>query len=316
MLVNNQRVRRQFTTQKEAEAFEKNAYKVLDQIPNDQQIGKLWKKWSRSMYGNTDNERNAFRISDELIQRLGPLTQVSDISSKVVSRLVDDLRAKGNINNTINTKMSILSKLLSKAKQEEMIDTVPHIPFFKPDQGRVRALTADEEQAILSRLPDTSRHFAYFLLYTGCRPSEARRIRWEDVTDGQVTYWKTKTKVARTVPLTSPAEQALSYTRALGWPTPWGRIVYQTFMFHWRKAKAEVGLADDAQATPYVMRHTCATRLGKAKMDPIRMAEWMGHARLDQTRKYTHLDVDDLRGGADALEAFAKVRRSDTSSDS
>lgn len=305
VLVNNRRVRRQFQTRKEAEAFEKNAYVLLDITPNDRVISKLFRKWSRSLYGNTPNEKNALRIADELVARLGPSTQISDLSGRVVSRLVEQLREKGNCNNTINTKMSILSRLLNHAKHEEVIDNVPHIPFFKPGKGRTRALTPDEEQALLSHLPDASRAFATFLLYTGCRPSEARRIQWSDVTDDAVTFWKNKTDNPRTVPLTKPASEALAYARLQGWKTPWGGIVYQTFTLHWRKAKAAIGLADDKQATPYVSRHTCGTRLGKAGIDPIRVANWLGHTRLDQTRAYTQLNVDDLRAGADVLERIA-----------
>jgi integrase len=304
-LVNNRRIRKQFATRAQAEHFEKNAYAIVDETPTSQQIGKLWRKQSRSLWGNTANEKNAFRIADELIERLGPSTQLSDVSGRVISKLVEDLRKHGNTNNTINTKMSILSRLLTTAKQQEMIDNVPHVPFFTPGEGRIRSLTEQEEQDILAHLPDISRAFATFLLYTGCRPSEARRIGWEDVSADSVTFWKTKTGKPRTVPLTSPAAGALAYARSQGFSRPWEGIVYQTFLSHWRKARAAVGLADDPQATPYVMRHTCATRLGKAKLDPIRMANWLGHARLDMTRRYTHLSVEDLQGGADALERFA-----------
>jgi site-specific recombinase XerC len=61
-------------------------------------------------------------------------------------------------------------------------------------------------------------------------------------------------------------------------------------------------LGHDKQVVPHVLRHTCATRLSKAKTDPLRMQEWLGHSTLQMTARYTHLDVSDLRIGATALE--------------
>jgi len=60
----------------------------------------------------------------------------------------------------------------------------------------------------------------------------------------------------------------------------------------------------DEQVTAHTLRHTFATRLVRGRVDPITVAELLGHARLETTRAYSrptqqdraealsHLDVD------------------------
>jgi site-specific recombinase XerD len=49
-------------------------------------------------------------------------------------------------------------------------------------------------------------------------------------------------------------------------------------------------IADDAKIeefTPHVLRHTFGTRLVREGHDLVAVAELLGHARLDQTRRYS-----------------------------
>jgi hypothetical protein len=105
------------------------------------------------------------------------------------------------------------------------------------------------------------------------------------------------------VKLVSAGVHGLTNAVSQGYNRPWASIPYDTFIKKWRKAKADAGLEKDKQVVPHILRHTCATRLGKGNLDPLRLQQWMGHSSLDMTRRYTHLGVNELRKGIDLLEA-------------
>lgn len=71
----------------------------------------------------------------------------------------------------------------------------------------------------------------------------------------------------------------------------------------WNEAKAEMGLADDRDLVPHVLRHTCASRLVKGGIDIRRVQMWLGHQTLTMTMRYAHLATFDLDNCVAVLEA-------------
>jgi integrase/recombinase XerC len=61
----------------------------------------------------------------------------------------------------------------------------------------------------------------------------------------------------------------------------------------------QAGLDDDG--TAHVLRHTMATTLVRGGADLVTIAEMLGHARLDQTRRYTLPTAEDRRSALDLL---------------
>ena len=52
--------------------------------------------------------------------------------------------------------------------------------------------------------------------------------------------------------------------------------------------RAEIALKDDKQFLVHALRHTCCTRLVSAGTDLRTVMEWMGHASLDISQRYSH----------------------------
>lgn len=63
-----------------------------------------------------------------------------------------------------NRKLSIISKLLSRAYQKGQIDKVPYIERQPESQGRVRYITPEEEEEIHTILYTTLTHNSDLLL--------------------------------------------------------------------------------------------------------------------------------------------------------
>lgn len=296
------RKRISFSTRKQAEAFEANPIPILKRGEAANTVGNLFPLYTKDHYGEAKDWDNAERISKELVKRLGANTPVTDITSRTIEELVMTLRAEGNKPATINTKLTKLSVLLKKAHRLEAIETLPRITLQKGAGKRDRFLTPEEESRLFNSLAPQWRSLCMFLLYTGCRYSEAINLRWADIHDNKVTFWETKGGKPRTVVLPFKARVALRWAKHRGMVGPFTGYAYETLRNHWRKAKKAAGLEHDPQVIPHVLRHTCASRLVQRGVSITRVQKWLGHATLDMTMRYAHLAPDDLDIAAAVLD--------------
>ena len=77
----------------------------------------------------------------------------------------------------------------------------------------------------------------------------------------------------------------------------------------WNEAKAEVGLGEDTQVVPHILRHTCASRLVQGGIDIRRVQMWLGHQTLQMTMRYAHLATNDLDSCVNVLDRDRCRRR-------
>lgn len=295
--IGTKRVRQTFKTKAEAEAFEKQAVSIAD----TKNVGTILPQLATELWAEKKSWVDADRITKEWVRRLGPELPVYSITDTKIDTIIADLRAEGNARQTINNKLTRLSKLLKRCHRKRLIPSMPFIELQTGYSGRIRFLTTEEEERLFSYLPENEYYFARFLLFTGCRVGEALALEWRDVADTGVTFWVTKGNKARTIPLTTPVLEALAYFRG-GNSTVFSHINYSTFLKRWNKAVAKTGLADDSQVVPHVLRHTCCSRLVQRGVDIRRVKEWMGHASINTTMRYAHLAPKDLEQVANVLE--------------
>ena len=88
-------------------------------------------------------------------------------------------------------------------------------------------------------------------------------------------------------------------------PGPFSEIDQQRFRIAWHNAKDAVGLGDDKDVVPHVLRHTCASRLVQGGIDIRRVQMWLGHQTLTMTMRYAHLASHDLDMCVPVLERAA-----------
>jgi integrase len=262
-----------------------------------------------------DDGRHKYNVSsfigeiDEIL--LGE--RFSAFDQGTLDDLVGTLRQRGNSNATINRKMAALSKLLRKAYKMGDIHSLPEFRRQKERAGRIRFLERDEEarlfEAIRSRSEDAWR-LSVFLVDTGCRLGEALGLIWNDVHEGRVSFWITKSGRSRTVPLT---ERALAIVCAGSEGRhrkgPFAMLNQPQYRAVWNAAKGEVGLGGDDQVVPHILRHTCASRLVQGGIDIRRVQMWLGHQTLQMTMRYAHLATHDLDGCVTVLEPHPTRKR-------
>ena len=242
------------------------------------------------------------RHKDNVKSFLGEIDEIflnkrfSTFGQEILDGLIGTLRERGNSNATINRKMAALSKLLRKASKMGDIHSLPEFRRQKERSGRIRFLEIEEEERLFAEIRLRSEHYwqlSVFLVDTGARLGEAIGLHWNDIHDGAVTFWLTKSGRSRTVPLTQRVRDVL---KSMGRTRsgPFAGIKQYQFRQVWHEARADIGLAGDVELVPHSLRHTCASRLVRGGVDIRRVQMWLGHQTLQMTMRYSHLATHDL----------------------
>ena len=309
-------VRRSFDTEREAEYWLAQAKAARDAgLPLPDAKGASGKTEHhlkpfiddvfRDLFGGNADVIKYEYMRDELVGYFGADKLLAKITTADVDKYSQWLEEeKRNGSSTINRKLSFLSKILRKAASRELIDKMPVITRRKGRKGRKRFLTAKEERDMLKTFRELGFEESYwrcaFMIYTGARDGEVRNLQWTDI-DGRKVTLDGKTG-HRTLVMPERAMEAIRWSREQGNLRPFP-ISYEQFKSEWDTVAERLGLSEDRTWVPYVMRHTCASRLVQRGVDLRRVKDWMGHSTIHMTMNYAHLAPRDLDVCAEALDA-------------
>ena len=260
-----------FDTQASLSPYERHYQYRLSSSPSEVKetsLKILFGKYGDILWNNGSHKYNVTNFIGELNDLL-EVPSFSVFSQEMLDELIGKLRKRGNSNATINRKMAALSKLLRKANKMGDVHSLPEFKRQKESAGRIRFLDHDEESALFSQIRSHSElyaRFCIFLVDTGARLSEGLDLRWGDLTDTRATFWVTKSGRSRSVPLTRRAALAITASDRRK-PGPFSDIDQQRFRTAWHQAKEVVGLGDDKDVVPHILRHTCASRLVQGGID-------------------------------------------------
>ena len=158
--------------------------------------------------------------------------------------------------------------------------------LIKPKHDRKigSALNLEELQAFLQAIEDHRlKPFFLFLLYSGCRRSEALNLQWQDIDreNKVIAVHGTKTATSdRIIPLLPDCEKILDSIKQRGKKVFNHRADYVSKAF--KKICPNHKLHD--------LRHTFATRCLECGISLKVVQKWLGHSRLETTASiYTHI---------------------------
>ena len=205
-----------------------------------------------------------------------------------------------------NRALSYLSKALSLAVRRGDIPANPAsgVRRFR-EKPADRYLSKLELARLAAELgSDVHSRALRFLLLTGLRSSEARGLRWRDVSPDGLEAELVDTKTgARTVAL-SPAAVACMGARGDGYVFPGrdgGRMDSGELWRAWKRVRAAAGL-DGVRI--HDLRHTFAALQVQAGTHVEVIRSLMGHASITTTQRYMHAGREQE---AHALDAVAKM---------
>ncbi len=184
----------------------------------------------------------------------------------------------------------------------------------RPGQAR-RDMTRDEFQKILRATTNAERKHPYrkltpaarfrqvliYLYFTGCRPSEAAKLRWSDVNfedsvvilEGHKTARTQSEPEPRIIPLDLVIVKLLRFLKARDEgehvfvtfkKTPWTK---DTLVQRMIRARTKAGVSNEAKL--YGIRHAFGTRGVLRGLDLKSLSAVMGHTTTRVTERYVHI---------------------------
>lgn len=314
LIVEGQRIRRQFATEAEANAWlMESKAKLLRGEPVDRGNNPLstrtWSELRRATHSRfwqgSKGEHTAYINSIRAVKHFGPESPVRNLNAEDIDEYILTLEAEGNSNGTINRKLAALSKMLRFALERDWISKLPAMHRKKEYEGRIRFLTRDEELLMVKTLEhlgfERYAKLCVFLIDTGARVGEVLGLEWKDVQNDKATFWDTKNGKARTVPLTKRIQEMLAAMFVSG-KGPFADINQSSFNKVWNRMKHLIGLGEDSQFVPHALRHTCASRLVQAGVPLLTVKEFLGHKSIQVTLRYAHLLPQNLMDATKKLE--------------
>ena len=266
-------------------------------------------------------EKNFRLLTETKEYKLPKALPLYAIDNGVVRDALDVMRDLEQLSgSTINQRLSLLSVLFDFAVDDMGIDDLqkPRIKRQKPSQGRTKRYSHDEEfraikwclehsdvQPKLSIMAD----LIPFLADTGFRLSEALNLEYSRVNFelNSLTVLITKNKKPKAIPMTDRVRSILLSRKAQGVSTmPFGELDSNQADKLWVKIRNAIGLADDKEAVLHSFRHTTASRLADADVNPFAIMKMLGHSNIQTTQGYTHMSSKGLTSAVESLNRGTK----------
>lgn len=211
---------------------------------------------------------------------------------------------------TVNRFLTSFRAVLNKAQNEwEWVDRVPKVKALKGTVSRVRWITREEADRLISHLPSHLAAMAEFSLQTGLRRANVTHLEWSQVDLARKTAWihggQAKNGKALAVPLNDRAIQILlkqkgeqSRERRL---QKWvfakaGKPIHQTSTKAWRDA---LNLAGIDNFCWHCLRHTWASWHVQSGTPLHVLQELGGWSSIKMVQRYAHLSGEHLREWVD-----------------
>jgi integrase len=248
------------------------------------------------------------------------ITPIRVEAYKSALRKIDSKYKRPLASSTINRYLQVLSRVLSMAFENGVIDSNPmeRVSRLREPEPRERFLNqhaSDEEERLMNALAVYGEHavgLAELDLEVGMRLGELLNVTWRHLERDVIFIMQTKTDKPRVVPLTKRALEILKNLRQdapneerIFDPKRTGRKRRQ-LMACFQAAVKAAGISDFHF---HDLRHTFATRLRAANVHPYDIADLLGHAVPEGetrgtrvTRGYAHAVPQRLRDAVNNLE--------------
>lgn len=276
-------------------------------------LSQAFTRADREHFVHGKNRRHTSIIMRQLECKFGPTTLLRDVDRPAIMLVVEAWSKEGLAHGTINRKLSVLGRVFKLALDwtDSGVKEVPRMPKMKESKGRTRVLTQVEQVTIAKLLSNSQLHQDLFhvLLDTGMRLGEALGLQHTPVDDNivasrilkelhavsecnlqkrKIHIWVNKGNRPRTIPMTDRVFAILEQRTA---QLIFGELTGDSVSKQWKRIQTELG---DKDLSAHVCRHTCATRLWELTGDIYLVKEWLGHASVTTTERYTHLSSSRL----------------------
>jgi integrase/recombinase XerD len=211
---------------------------------------------------------------------------------------------------TLNRKLSSINAFFSFCHKQDFIYEKIKIPMAKIPKNLPKYISREEildginliDRSTLMGLRDYA--LILFLYASGCRISEALSVQRGDIVEGWLRIRFAKGEKERVVPLAPVATQALDrYLKEQDMSSTYIWLNYRgeqlSRISAYKIVKKYLGVS------PHVLRHSFASSLIIGGADLRVVQELLGHASLETTQIYTHIQKQNLQ---DTMQQFHPLR--------
>jgi len=235
---------------------------------------------------------------------LSDLMQLEEYTKKPLTKLdtSDILSFLSTFENkrTLNRKLSSINTFFHFCHLQNFTHEKIRIPMAKVPKNLPKYLTPEEimdgvniiNRSTLTGLRDYA--LILFLYASGCRISEALNVQRSDILEGWLKIRFAKGEKERVVPLAPAATRALeAYLQAEDMNSSYIWLNYRgeqlSRISAYKIVKKYLGVS------PHVLRHSFASSLIIGGADLRVVQELLGHASLETTQIYTHIQKQNLQ---------------------
>ncbi|WP_201838453.1 tyrosine-type recombinase/integrase [Microvirga zambiensis] len=253
---------------------------------------------------------------------------LDDVGLEQIRDYIAGLDGRGYAGSTIARRITVARGLHKFLIAEELgsRDPTAHLSAMKRSRKLPFVLSITETEALLEtahrlaadplvglyRQAGYARRAALFetLYASGMRISEALSLPADAAPPGtRMLLVRGKGDKQRLVPLHDGAIAAIALWQKLagaysgGAPSPWlfhpvrngvKALTRQAALLEIKEAAVAAGLASPERVSPHVLRHAFATHMHSGGTDLRVLQELLGHAGIETTQIYTHLDTSRL----------------------
>ena len=245
---------------------------------------------------------------------LSDLTQLEIFTQKILTKLdtTDVLKFLVSFENkrTLNRKLSSINAFFAFCHKQDFTHEKIKIPMAKVPKNLPKYVSNEEildglnliDRSTLIGLRDYA--LILFLYASGCRISEALSVQRADIVEGWLKIRFAKGEKERVVPLAPVATEALErYMKEQDISSPYIWLNYRgeqlSRISAFKIVKKYLGVS------PHVLRHSFASSLIIGGADLRVVQELLGHASLETTQIYTHIQKQNL---ADTMNTYHPLR--------
>ena len=202
---------------------------------------------------------------------------------------------------SLNRKLSAINSFFDFAYKRDLVSEKHKIKQAKIPKNLPKFLTKEEILNSISHIDYNSSWFELrdkalilFLYATGLRVSEAMNVKLSDIEDGWVKVTMAKGEKQRVVPIADVALQAIKEYLSK-------RPCNSEYLFVNKNCNKLSRISafnitkKYLNVSPHVLRHSFATSLVLGGADLRIVQELLGHASLNTTQIYTHIQKENLK---------------------
>ena len=235
---------------------------------------------------------------------LSDMAQLQEHSQKVLTKLetLDVLSFLTQFKNkrTLNRKLSSINVFFHFCHTQDFEHSKIKIPMAKIPKNLPKYISNEEILDGINRIDRSKlvglRNYALilFLYASGCRISEALSVQRMDIVEGWLKIRFAKGEKERVVPLAPIAIEALErYLDAQDMSSSYLWLNYKGEVLS--RISAYKIVKEYLGVSPHVLRHSFASSLIIGGADLRVVQELLGHASLETTQIYTHIQKENLQ---------------------